>query len=89
MLGNHRTGITMNFSKNKTPWVKPFSEKVAKRVARIPTTELEMWIDQAIYEVGKCMSAYSKSRDKAYLDEALKGAEALHAVIDQLHTRAS
>jgi hypothetical protein len=48
-----------------------------------------MWIDQAIYEVGKCMSAYSKSRDKAYLDEALKGAEALHAVIDQLHTRAS
>ena len=75
------------FRKTKEIWIKPFSEKVSKRVAKIPTTELEMWIDQSIYEVGRCMSSYSKSREKVYLDEALLGAEALHAVVDELKNR--
>ena len=77
----------MKFSKTKEPWVKPFSEKVAKRVERIPTSELEMWIDQSLYEIGRCMSLYAKTREKRYLEESLTGAEALHAVIDQLHYR--
>jgi len=66
---------------------KNFSEKVTKRVAKIPTAELEMWIDQALYEVGRCMSAFSKSREELYLNEGLAGAEALHAVVNELHTR--
>lgn len=66
---------------------KPFSEKVAKRVAKIPTAELEMWIDQSIYEVGRCLSLFSKSREEIYLKEGLAGAEALHAVITELHLR--
>lgn len=70
-------------------WDKPFSEKIAKRVSRIPTTELEMWIDQAIYEVGKCLSSYQKSREKVYLDEARNGAEALHAVVEELYKRST
>jgi hypothetical protein len=75
--------------KKKEPWVKPFSEKVAKRVVKIPTSELEMWIDQSVYEVGRCMSLYSKSRETTYLEEALLGAEALHAVVDELKQRAT
>ena len=71
----------------KEPWVKPFSEKVAKRVNRIPTGELEMWSDQALYELGRCLSSYAKSREQVYLNEALQGAEALHAVVNELHTR--
>lgn len=70
-------------------WDKPFSEKIAKRVSRIPTAELEMWIDQAIYEVGKCLSSYQKSREKVYLDEARTGAEALHAVVEELYKRST
>ncbi len=70
-------------------WDKPFSEKIAKRVSRIPTAELEMWIDQAIYEVGKCLSSYQKSREKVYLDEARNGAEALHAVVEELYKRST
>jgi hypothetical protein len=66
---------------------KNFSEKVTKRVAKIPTAELEMWVDQALYEVGRCMSAFSKSREELYLNEGLAGAEALHAVVNELHTR--
>lgn len=76
----------MSFFK-KEPWTKPFSEKVAKRVSRIPTGELEAWADQALTEVGRCLTNYTKSMDKIYLDEALKGAEAIHAVINELHTR--
>lgn len=79
-------GLMMTFFKKKE-WVKPFPEKVARRVSRIPTGELEMWADQAITEIGRCLSGYTKNRDAMYLDEALKGAEALHAVIDQLHNR--
>ena len=80
----------MSFLRNKkAPWVKPFSEKIAKRVSKIPTAELEMWIDQSLYEVGRCMSLYAKSREKVYLEEALTGSEALHAVVDQLHSRAT
>ena len=46
-----------------------------------------MWIDQSLYEIGKCISSYQKSREKVYLDEARNGAEALHAVVEELHKR--
>jgi len=79
----------MNFFKKKTDWTKPFSEKVAKRVSKIPTADLEMWIDQSIYELGRCLSSYQKSREKVYLYEARSGAEALHAVVEELHRRST
>ena len=68
-------------------WDKPFSEKVAKRVAKIPTGELAMWSEQALFELGRCLSAYEKSRSTVYLEEALNGAEALHAVIHEYARR--
>lgn len=74
------------FSKNST-WDKPFSEKIAKRVAKIPTSELEMWLEQSIYEVGRCLSGYTKSRELVFLQEARTGAEALHAVVEELYKR--
>jgi len=46
-----------------------------------------MWIEQATYELGRCMSAYSRGRESSFLDEALTGAEALHAVVNELHAR--
>ncbi len=77
----------MFFNKKSKTWDKPFSEKVAKRVSKIPTAELEMWVDQAIYEVGRCLSGFSKSREQVFLDEARTGAEALHAVVEELYKR--
>lgn len=77
----------MSFLNRNKTWEKPFSEKIAKRVAKIPTGELEMWVDQSIYELGRCLSNYQKSREKFYLDEARQGAEALHAVVEELHRR--
>lgn len=68
-------------------WDKPFSEKVAKRVSKIPTGELTMWADQSLYDLGRLISAYERSRDQVYLDELLTGAEALHAVVHELNRR--
>ena len=76
----------MSFFK-KTPWIKPFSPKIAKRVSSIPTADLEMWAEQSVFELGRCLSAYSRTRDSKALEEALNGAEAVHAVIDQLYVR--
>jgi len=73
--------------KKKEPWTKPFSEKIAKRVSRIPTGELIMWIDQSLYDLGRCVNSYEKSKDQLYLDEALLGAEAVHAIVSEIHTR--
>lgn len=77
----------LKLKKKSNLWNKPFSEKLSKRVSRIPTGELEMWADQSLYELGRCLSAYSKSRDNYILQEALNGAEALHAVVDELNNR--
>lgn len=81
--------LALIFKKEDKNWDKPFSEKVAKRVSKIPTMELEMWIEQSIYEVGRCMSLYQKNREGTFLTEALTGAEALHAVVDELHKRST
>lgn len=76
-------------SRQKKDFNKPFSEKVAKRVSKIPTADLEQWADQSLTELGRCLSKYGKSREKVYLEEALKGAEAVHAVIDELYNRST
>jgi hypothetical protein len=75
--------------RRKKNWNKPFSEKVAKRVSKIPSGELLVWSDQILYELNRCLSAYEKNRNQVYLDEALTGAEAIHAVVDELHKRLS
>ena len=73
--------------KKKEVWSKPFSEKIAKRVKKIPTGELTLWVDQAMLDLGRCISQYDRTRDSYILEEALTGAEAIHAVVDELHTR--
>ena len=77
----------MKLFKKKEPWTKPFNEKILKRVKKIPTGELTLWVDQAMYDLGRCISQFEKTRDQKVLDEALTGAEAIHAVVDELHTR--
>ena len=73
--------------KKKDPWVKPFDEKIASRVKKIPTGELDLWADQSLVELGRCLSMYGRNRDVVYLKEALTGVEAIHAIIDELHNR--
>lgn len=66
---------------------KPFPEKVARRVSRIPTPELTSWAEQSLNEIGRLVFAYQKTSEFGYLEEALTGAEALHAVVNELYVR--
>lgn len=79
--------MNWKFWEPKTSWDKPFSEKIARRVAKIPTGELTLWADQSLYDLGRLISAYERSREKAYLEELMVGAEAFHAVIHELNRR--
>lgn len=75
------------FWETKKTWDKPFSEKVANRVSKIPTGELTLWADQSLYDLGRLISAYERSREQVYLDELMTGAEAFHAVVNELNRR--
>lgn len=79
--------MNWKFWEPKKSWDKPFSEKIAKRVSKIPTGELTQWADQSLYDIGRLISAYERSKEKVYLDEMAMGAEALHAVVHELNRR--
>lgn len=68
-------------------WDKPFSERIAKRVSRIPTNDLTIWLDQAIYELGRLTSTYNREPSKDSAKELLTAAEAVHAVANELNKR--
>lgn len=71
----------------KKNWNKPFPEAVAKRVKRIPTAQLSPWAETCMNELNRCLIEFSNSNNPVYIKEALKGAEALHAVVNELHDR--
>jgi len=71
----------------KKKWDKPFPEKIARRVSRISTYDLTSWADQSIYELGRLLSIYERTRTPEAVKELVLGAEALHAVIEELNKR--
>lgn len=71
----------------KKPLDKPFPERLARRVARIPTADLALWAEQSLNEINRCLSRYQSTQERLFLDEALNGAEALNAVVSELHKR--
>jgi hypothetical protein len=73
--------------KVKKIWDKPFSEKVARRISKIPTGELSSWADQSLTELNKCLSGYQRTQEDIYLQDALIGAEALHALVNEIYNR--
>jgi len=75
------------FKKKVNNWDKPFSERIARRVRQIPTRELDVWVDQAMFDLGRNLSNFTKSGDFNYVEEALIGAEAIHAVVNELYVR--
>lgn len=75
------------FSFKKKTWNKPFSEKIAKRVSKIPTGDLSTWAEQSLYELGRCLSSYERHRTPESIKELADGAEAFHAVVHELNKR--
>jgi hypothetical protein len=74
-------------SRQNKNWNKPFSEKISKRVSKIPIAELEQYADQSLYDIGRNLSAYGRGKNKEYLEEALLASEVLHAIVDEIYKR--
>lgn len=75
------------FSFRKPAWDKPFSEKIAKRVRKIPTQDLYNWTDQAIYETSRLLSTYQREGTAESMNELVDGAEAVHALVHEINKR--
>jgi len=73
------------FSKNKEP--KNFSEKMSQRVSKLATPDIPLWIDQALSETNRSLSGYLKNPTQEDLEEMLLGAEAVHCLVSELHSR--
>lgn len=65
----------------------PYSEKIVKRVSKIATADLIMWIEQAVNETNRAASAYRGSTSPEVLKDMLTGAEALHCLTEELCRR--
>ena len=69
------------------PWDKPFPVKIARRVQKMPLSQLSPWAETCMNEINRCLIKFSETGSEVYIEEALKGAEALHAVVDELYVR--
>ena len=65
----------------------PYNDKIVKRVSKIATADLIMWIEQAVNETNRAASSYRGGASPNSLDEMLLGAEALHCLAEELHKR--
>lgn len=61
--------------------------KLEARVAKIPTAELVSWAEQALFGLGRSLSAWQRGHDAMDLEEAVIGADALQAVMKELKSR--
>jgi hypothetical protein len=46
-----------------------------------------MWVENALFVIGKEVTHYQRNKNQEALDEALLGAEALMAIIQELQKR--
>lgn len=65
----------------------PYNDKIVKRVSKIATSDLTMWIEQALNETNRAASAYRNNNNVDALKEMLIGAEAIHCLTEELHRR--
>ncbi len=61
--------------------------RIEKRVESLPSGELIPWVEQALYGIGRNLSAWQKSQNEASLEEARMGAEVLHTIMESLSKR--
>lgn len=61
--------------------------RIERRVEKIATPDLMLWSEQSIYELGRQMSAWQRTREPVYLQEAELAAEALLAVVREIRAR--
>lgn len=63
------------------------SEKVLKRVHKIPAPELPLWADQSLLALSQNFRAWQNSDEPALLEEAILAAEASLALLLEVKRR--
>lgn len=61
--------------------------KVEKRVESLPTSELLQWVEQALYPIGRNLSAWQKNNESVYLEEARMNAEVVYTIVETITKR--
>jgi hypothetical protein len=61
--------------------------KIQKRVAGISTPDLVTWAENALFVIGKETTNYLRTKSEESIYEADLGAEALHAITQELKKR--
>jgi hypothetical protein len=61
--------------------------RVEKRVSKISTPDLILWMEQSMYILGKNLTNWQRQHSEADLDELLMGAEAFYAIAKELKKR--
>jgi hypothetical protein len=68
-------------------WDKPFPEKIARRVSKLSTLDLNIWADQLLYDIGRSLSNASRHQTEENLNQLNTETEALHAIVHELNKR--
>jgi len=61
--------------------------KIQKRISRLPSAELVLWAENALYVIGKEITGWQRSGDKELLMDSELGAEALLEIVKELKRR--
>lgn len=64
----------------------PQPTKIQKRISNLPTHELVMWSENALFVIGKNLAGVGSKGPENY-EEALEGAEILVAICQELKKR--
>jgi hypothetical protein len=65
----------------------PKGDKISRRVGSLPRADLVTWSDQALYAVGRNLTAYQRDPLPEYLYEAQEGAQVLLAIVEEIRRR--
>jgi hypothetical protein len=78
----------MTIFQKKTDGYQP-QTKIQKRISKIATPDLILWAENSLFVIGKELTHWGRNHDKALLEEASLGAEALYEITLELKRRSS
>jgi hypothetical protein len=68
---------------------KVYSERLIKRVSKLPSGEIVFWADQAMSEIGRSIYAYDTTHEEVHINEAMEGLRVLEAIVMEIKYRAT
>lgn len=61
--------------------------RIQKRIQALPPGEIIGWVNNSLYNIDRNLSMWSRTEDKALLEEARLASEVLHEALESLSRR--